>query len=86
MSSVTHARWFQDDNEYLKRTAPGLPATAANWSWLVDTAGGVAVSTDQRFFEHLMQRAKAGIGMATYEQDFLARQYQSCAALGAVRP
>ena len=31
--TVTHARWYQDDNEYVKLTAPDLPADASNWSW-----------------------------------------------------
>jgi len=39
------------------------------------------VSHDIRFFEHIFARAKEGLTMATYEQDFLARQYESCHAL-----
>eukprot|EP01047_Picozoa_sp_COSAG01_P027782 COSAG01_NODE_1845_length_9070_cov_16.651806_1_plen_809_part_00 len=81
VQAVTHSRFYQDNNMYLKGTAPGLPPDHRNWTWFVDRVGGVAVSADPRFFEHIFSRAKAGLQMATYEQDFLAKQYESCAPL-----
>ena len=78
---VLHSRWYQDDNDYTLGTAPGLPAGSNNWSWFVDAAGGTAVSNDSRFFEHIFTRAQEGLGMATYEQDFLAKQYERNAHL-----
>jgi hypothetical protein len=81
MATVTHSRFFQDDNEYVQGTAPGLPADHTNWSWYIDKQGGTAVSGDARFFEHIFSRAKEGLRMATYEQDFLTKQYESNAYL-----
>ena len=79
--AVTHSRFFQANNDYITGKAPNLPLDYENWTWFIDEAGGVAVSGDERFFEHIFQRAKIGLGMATYEQDFLSRQYESCSAL-----
>lgn len=79
MPTVTHSRWYQSDNEYITGTAPDLPSDAANWSWFVDT--GVSVSHDSRFFRHIFRRAATGLGMVTYEQDFLSKQYEGCRAL-----
>ena len=50
-------------------------------TWFVDKINRVAVSGDPRFFEHLFTRAKMGLNLATYEQDFLTRQYESCSIL-----
>ena len=76
--TVTHSRWYEADNDYVTGIAPGLSnTTALNWT----ISGGVAVSLDQRFFEHIYSRAKQGLSMATYEQDFLAKAYESCATL-----
>jgi hypothetical protein len=85
LPTVLHSRFYQSDNEYILGTAPGLPADWKNWSWYIDTSGadgvGIGVSYDERFFGHIFDRVKEGLSMATYEQDFLARQYESCAAL-----
>ena len=81
MRTVAHSRWFQSDSAYLTGKAPDLPADWRNWSWLVDDASKVAVSTDPAFFGHIFRRAKAGLQMFTYEQDFLAHSYESVQAL-----
>ena len=39
------------------------------------------MSTDAEFFEHIFSRNKAGLSMITYEQDFLAKAYESCSPL-----
>eukprot|EP00656_Telonema_subtile_P016604 TRINITY_DN18788_c0_g1_i1.p1 TRINITY_DN18788_c0_g1~~TRINITY_DN18788_c0_g1_i1.p1 ORF type:complete len:827 (-),score=144.59 TRINITY_DN18788_c0_g1_i1:62-2542(-) len=80
-SAVTHSRWFQADNMYLLGTAPGLPADWREWTWVTEHSTDVAVSTDVRFFRHIFSRAKRGLRMATYEQDFLAHQYESVPGL-----
>ena len=56
-----------------------MPNNGTNYSWYI--SGGVAVSHDPAFFAHIYSRAKQGLNMQTYEQDFLARQYDSCTIL-----
>ena len=79
LPTVTHSRFFDADNEYINGTAPGMGG--ARFGWIVDKGHNVAVSNDTAFFRHIFSRAKQGLGMATYEQDFLAKQYESVAVL-----
>ena len=81
--TVLHARYLSAENWYKTGAAPALPRDAEDWSWLDcgDDEGAVAVSDDVRFYDHIFRRAKDGLGMAAYEQDFLAKQYERCAAL-----
>ena len=69
---MLHARYFQHDNLYVKGEAPGQNQ---NYSFVVDTAGGVAVPVDSDFFVFIFSRAQEGLGMITYEQDFLTKAY-----------
>ena len=39
------------------------------------------MSTSAGFFAHIYSRAQEGMGMVTYEQDFLTRSYESIPAL-----
>ena len=60
---------------YTPLTSPSRPDR------IIDDKSKVAASTDARFFAHIFSRAKAGLGMATYEQDFLTKTYESVGAL-----
>ena len=44
----------------------------ARFGWIASDTENIAVSNDTAFFRHIFSRAKAGLGMVTYEQDFLA--------------
>ena len=80
-SITAHSRYFESDNMYMEGTAPGLPSDWGQWSWASDNSTRVAVSTDTRLFRHIFARARDGLGMATYEQDFLAHQYEAVSLL-----
>ena len=42
IQTVNHARWFEPSNEYMSGSAPGMEGK--NFTWVVDTKGGVAVN------------------------------------------
>jgi hypothetical protein len=86
--TVTHSRYYEPGNDYVTLKAPGLPADASEWVWVSSgnesqlrsaTGAGhpAAVSTSSGFFKHIYQRAQSGLGMVTYEQDFLTNSYES---------
>ena len=86
MPTVTHSRYYEPTNSYATLKAPGLPVDASEWVWVssdnssaLSSGSGhpAAVSTSSGFFKHIFQRAKQGLGMVTYEQDFLTNSYES---------
>eukprot|EP00041_Stephanoeca_diplocostata_P028325 m.800507 g.800507 ORF g.800507 m.800507 type:complete len:823 (-) comp23355_c0_seq15:151-2619(-) len=77
LSTVTHSRYYEADNAYITGAAPGMQGK--NFSWIISDQ--IAASNDSGFFEHIFSRAKAGLHMATYEQDFLIHTYEACTPL-----
>jgi hypothetical protein len=87
--TVTHSRYYEPENDYITLKAPGLPANASKWVWVTSDKNSswlragfgaghaAAVSTSSGFFKHIYQRAQSGLGMVTYEQDFLTNSYES---------
>ena len=79
LPTVTHSRFYEPDNDYVTGKAPDLPPNASRWTWI--NASTATVSSSAEFFEHIFGRAQQGMGMATYEQDFLTKSYESIPAL-----
>ena len=79
LPTVTHSRFYEPTNDYITGKAPGLPPDASKWVWI--NGSDAAVSTSAEFFSHIFSRAQKGMGMATYEQDFLTKSYESIPAL-----
>ena len=67
LATVTHSRFFDADNAYINGSAPGM-MPGARFGWIASDTENIAVSNDTAFFRHIFARAKAGLGMVTYEQ------------------
>ena len=79
LPTVTHSRFYEPANDYVTGKAPDLPPNASSWTWI--NASTATVSSSAEFFEHIFGRAQQGMGMVTYEQDFLTKSYESIPAL-----
>lgn len=78
LPTVTHSRFYEPTNDYVTGKAPDLPPDADQWVWI--NASTAAVSSSAEFFQHIFGRAQQGMGMATYEQDFLTKSVSTLAA------
>ncbi|XP_069938089.1 uncharacterized protein [Cherax quadricarinatus] len=70
---IAHNRYFSSNTDYAQQNGGQYPFT-------VDEASGMSLPLDKNFWDDLLDQAVTW-GLATYEQDWLDRQYMHTSAL-----